>query len=326
MPFEGLVCTGCGRDKASGGIWGPKNRQDPVTASRVLSMFMIDPIAPLRLSQQRKRLPSPTKLPGSMNVSDRPFYCPEETDDPMVFRLRAVPSTLVGPPGRMFLMGGVGFGAAINAMERACDRPLICATIQFISNVGPDAELSLHVEKRSEGGSITQAHVWAREQGRDIFSITGALGGRSGFTDEQFLTMPDVPPPDSFLETLGDFPELTDLHKEIKKHRVLSYRDGEGGRDAMWFKTVKGYPVSASQLAIFADFFAGGRDDFSGAASLDNMIRIRHIQDTEWVLAVTQFSGVGNGILQGQIALFADDGTLLATGGQSSALPRQQWR
>ena len=46
-------------------------------------------------------------------MSALPFYAPRPTRDPLRFQLPVERVACVGPPGREFLMGGVGLGSAI---------------------------------------------------------------------------------------------------------------------------------------------------------------------------------------------------------------------
>ena len=81
--------------------------------------------------------------------------------------------------------------------------------------------------------------------------------------------------------------------------------------------------MSAGILAIIADFLAGGHSQAAGSSSLDNTLRIHNIVETEWVLLDTQFSGFASGAFHGHSHLYAEDGTLLATAGQTGMLPKQ---
>ena len=259
-------------------------------------------------------------------MAERAFYAPLATDDPLKFRLPVENRILVGPPGRQFMMGGVGIAASIDAMERATGRPLICATAQFISYASIGATVDLELTLKAAGKSITQAQVTISEGGREIIAVTGALGGRDGMFESQFAQMPDIPGPEAFEETPGDFPELDDMHREIEKHRIVTSHDEAKGTDRMWFRSSKGLPVTSGLLAVFADFIAGGHSKIAGSSSLDNTIRIHTVKDTKWVLTDTQFSGTAAGAFHAHMRLFADDGTLLATAGQSGALPKRPWK
>lgn len=77
-------------------------------------------------------------------------------------------------------------------------------------------------------------------------------------------------------------------------------------------------------LAVINDFVPSGTSHAlglpAGANSLDNTLRIRRIVGTEWVCCDIQIEGVHNGFVHGRIAMFADDGTLMATGSQSGII------
>ena len=61
------------------------------------------------------------------------FFDLRATHNPHRWVLPVVPSLCVGPPGNVFLFGGVGLAASIAAMEGTTGRPLIWATAQYLS-------------------------------------------------------------------------------------------------------------------------------------------------------------------------------------------------
>lgn len=217
-------------------------------------------------------------------------------------------------------MGGAGFGAVIDALERATERPLVWATAQFLSAGMPGGVIDIDVEPLVIGGKITQARATARDGGRVLLNVLAALGGRDDRPEAQIAEMPDVPNPESCSAKTSHFPDADDMQREFDK-RVADQSDEEG-IERLWFRTTMGAPIAPGLLAIMADFLAGGHRDSGGGSSLDNTLRIHHIKQTEWVLMDTQFSGLARGAFHGQTRLFAQDGTLLATAGQSGMLPK----
>jgi acyl-CoA thioesterase len=56
----------------------------------------------------------------------------------------------------------------------------------------------------------------------------------------------------------------------------------------------------------------------AGGNSLDNTLRVGRLVPTEWVLLDIRVHAVRNGFGHGDVHLWADDGTLLATASQST--------
>ncbi len=251
---------------------------------------------------------------------DRAFYQPVATDDPKRFQLPVTSDVLVGPPERQFLMGGVSLASAICAMEWAADRPLIWAAAQFLSSGGPGETVEIDVELPVVGGKVTQARATSFVGDRTVVTVTASLGGREDRPTAVFAKMPDVPAPDACAPKLSDFASSDDMHKRFEKR--TAYQSDEDGVERLWFRRPFGEPLSAGVLAIIADFLAGGHSQSGGSASLDNTLRIHNIVESEWVLLDTQFSGFAHGAFHGHTHLFAQDGTLLATAGQTGMLPR----
>jgi len=71
-----------------------------------------------------------------------PFVSLTATHNPNRWYLPLEDDLCVGPPGRSFMFGGVGMAAAIQAMERTCERPVIWATAQYLSFARPPSRWS----------------------------------------------------------------------------------------------------------------------------------------------------------------------------------------
>ena len=52
------------------------------------------------------------------------FFNLQATHNPNRWYLPLSPAVCVGPPGNLFMFGGVGMGAAIAALERTCERQI----------------------------------------------------------------------------------------------------------------------------------------------------------------------------------------------------------
>ena len=59
------------------------------------------------------------------------------------------------------------------------------------------------------------------------------------------------------------------------------------------------------------------------STSLDNTLRIRCLVPTRWCLLDARIHGLASGFFHGEMCIFAEDGTLLATASQSGILPRE---
>lgn len=253
------------------------------------------------------------------------FYAPRGTDEPYRFVLDAAPALCVGPPERQFLMGGVGLAAAIAAMERVTERPLVWATAQYLSYAQPGNRLDLSVEIPVSGRHVSQARVASRVGDREILSVAGALGGRAGSESAQFARPPEAPPPDA-CEPRGWRHDATGtLLARFERRRVATHETE--GRAIQWMRACGGPALDAGLLAIVADFFAGGLELTEGAMSLDNTIRIHRLPGgarAGWLLCDTRFAGIDVGSFHGEMRIFDEVGALLATASQSAILPRSE--
>ncbi|MCG8589465.1 MAG: thioesterase family protein [Proteobacteria bacterium] len=251
-----------------------------------------------------------------------PFYAPEATDDPTRFELEAARELCVGPPGRQFLMGGVGLASAIDALERVSGRPLRWATAQYLSYAEPGSRLELQVSTPAKGRSVHQARAVGRVGDREIFSVAGALGARADRAAEQFDRPPAAPPPEACEPRPWQHDGLDNLISGFERRRVPM---AEAGRAAMWMRTRRDVPLDAGLLAIFADFLPGGLDATTGAMSLDNTLRIHRLPGEAacgWLLCDVRIAGLAAGSFHGSMSLFDSRGSLLATASQSAMLPR----
>ena len=63
---------------------------------------------------------------------DKLFFDLRATHNPHRWFMPVEPAICVGPPGNVFMFGGVGMASAVAALERTTGRPLICATAQYL--------------------------------------------------------------------------------------------------------------------------------------------------------------------------------------------------
>jgi acyl-CoA thioesterase len=251
------------------------------------------------------------------------------------YQLPIHPGLCVGPAGNAFMFGGVGLGAAVAAAEHATGRPLVWASAQFLSYARAGDTLDLAVEVLNGGRNVSQLRVMATDAGKPIVSVNAALGAREGFIDDQWAAPPaDMPRPEDCADMAiwppqdGGAAFMHRLEVRVAPGRYgATPRDGRrspDGRQLMWMRTVEDAPVDAAMLAVMADFVPSGLAAAfgtpGGGNSLDNTLRIVRLVPTRWVLCDIRIAGSGQGFGHGAIYMFAEDGTLLASGSQSVIL------
>jgi acyl-CoA thioesterase len=261
-----------------------------------------------------------------------PFFNLRATHNPYRWFLPLGDSLCVGPPGQLFMFGGVGMAAAIAAMEGACRRPVVWATAQYLSYARPPSIVDLDVWVPADGRHTSQARVIAHVGDKEILTVNAALGERPSDLSRQWVQAPPAPPPEDCVESQRWRGEQEDLHSQIEV-RVAKGRHGprsdvgaplEDGRLVLWLRSRADHPVDSTMLAIMADHVpsgvgaALGRD--AGGNSLDNTIRFRRIVPTRWVLCDIRIQGVHGGFAHGDMRLFAESGELMATASQSMIL------
>ena len=258
-----------------------------------------------------------------MNTAD--FLGIRPTHNPHRWYLPVIPKICVHGD---FLFGGCGLAAAVTALERTCDRPLIWATAQYLSFARAPSILDIDVTIPVGGKQTTQARAIGRVCDDEILTVNAALGARSLEVGGQWERMPELPGPmECPAMPIYDDAEEAISHQlefRVAKGRYGAERDGTpspDGRSALWARMKNGSPVSSASLAIIADWVPSGMGQalgrMAGATSLDNTVRILQIVETEWVLCDIRVQGIRKGFGHGLVHLWSEDGTLLATGSQS---------
>lgn len=258
----------------------------------------------------------------------KPFFDLRGSHNPHRWNLPLTVDVCVGAPDMLFMYGGVGLAAAISALERTCERPVVWATAQYLSFARPPSVLDLDVWVVYKGRHTTQARVSGHVGDKEIITVNAALGSRPDDFSRQWVKMPALPPPQD-CEPVKLWPDLAyNLNRrlEVRMPRGALY-PAEGGPSAdgrllMWARTVEDHPVDASMLAIFADYVPAGvapalGEPGRGSSSLDNTLRIRRIVPTRWVLCDIGIVGMHDGFAHGDMRLFAENGELMAIASQS---------
>jgi len=258
-----------------------------------------------------------------------PFFDLRGSHNPHRWHMPLTKDVCVGPPGQMFMYGGVGLAASISALEQTCGRPVIWATAQYLSYARPPSIVDFDVWISAAGKYTTQARVSGHVGEGEIISVSAALGSRPDAVSHQWARMPILPPPED-CDPVKLWPDQGDnLNRRMEMRTAggqygIDTRTGEpsaDGRMQMWVRTVEDHPVDAALLAVFADYVPSGLGPAlglqAGGNSLDNTLRVLSLVPTRWVLTDISISGVHAGVGHGSMNLFAETGELLAVASQS---------
>jgi acyl-CoA thioesterase len=123
----------------------------------------------------------------------RKFLGLEATHNPHRWFLPVVPGLCTG---NMFLFGGCGLAAAIEALEATTGRPLIWATAQYLSYARPPSVMDIDVIVPVTGKSVTQARAIAHVGDTEILTVQAALGSREIPAEGAWPSPPEVPRPE----------------------------------------------------------------------------------------------------------------------------------
>lgn len=263
----------------------------------------------------------------------RAFLGLQPTHNPYRWVLPIHPGICTPEP---FLFGGCGLGAAIAALEGTTGRPVVWATCQYLSYARPPEVLDLDVTVAVAGHQTTQARAVGHVADREVFTVNAALGSRPMDAQGTWAEMPEVPPPAECpvrpmrIETGGV--SLTDrLDIRLAAARNWDELPGPGmpgGRSALWARLPDVLEMSSAALAVLGDYVPFGigqaLGDRAGGNSLDNTLRLGRVVDARWVLLDIRVHQVVNGFGHGDVHLWAEDGTLMATASQSTIVRR--WR
>ena len=256
----------------------------------------------------------------------RTFLGLESTHNPHRWYLPVVPGVSTSAP---FLFGGCGLGAAIEAMERTTERPVIWATGQYLSYAHPPEILDIDVIIGAHGHRITQARAVGHVGDREILTVNAALGTRPAEDEGFWPRPPAVPAPAECAPRTWRMPGEDSLFTRIDV-RVASARNWDDldgtptadGRSALWARIPDLSEMSAGALAILGDHVPYGISQalgiMGGGNSLDNTLRVVRLAPTEWVLLDIRIDAVADGFGSGTVLLWSEDGHLLATASQST--------
>ena len=157
-----------------------------------------------------------------MLISSHPFAAARPTEDSLRYVMDVTEPICARGADRYFLMGGVGFGACIDALEHATGLPLIFASAQFLSFATVGETVDLAVELPAQGRTMTQGRVVASVGDRDVLRVTAALGGRDAELDRSWGVMPDVPAPLDCPLRPDEHDGIVTIHSAIEDRTVPS--------------------------------------------------------------------------------------------------------
>ena len=252
---------------------------------------------------------------------------PGEGDD--VFEFEVLDRHCVGPEGREFLFGGISMGVGVSALETACGRNLAYASAQYVGPAHPGETVTLAVNKLREGSGITVAELVASTDRGTVCRISAALGSGREDGEAQWRPAPAVPDPEE-LEVSQHWRMRSGLHSNMEM-RMAHGRFGEDrignptadGRMVFWIRP-RGFAIDKPYLATIADFVPAGIGNalgrHSGGRSLDNTFRCVRFVETDWALVEVAIHAIHDGLVFGNVGIFAQDGTLMATGSQTLVL------
>jgi acyl-CoA thioesterase-2 len=245
-------------------------------------------------------------------------------DRPMRWELRLVAHLLTVSGA---VQGGAAFGAALDALEAATDRPLILASAQFVRHAGPEGVLTFDVEVVASGPRTTQARVIARVGGEAVLAVHAGLGSRPVRFEGTWSPRPKVSGPEHGrpvpVPTRGG-----DLGSRLDVRLMVGRTDDEldgnegSGRWIAWCRRLdSGGFVRPAELAVLADLSMLGLSSAVGRRltgnSVDNSIRIADVDESGWILLDVGVDAIHNGYAHVNARLWSESGALLATANQS---------
>lgn len=258
------------------------------------------------------------------------FFGLQRAEGPRRWEMPIVPHLCSGM-GTMF--GGIGLGALLEALEQETGRPTVWATAQYLDFAGPPSVLDIDVTLAVEGRTVTQGRAVGSVDGREILTVNAALGERDFEGEGQWAEMPQVPPPEE-CEPRPLFSHHEGTIRDRLEDRIARARHPDelpgppgDGRAALWVR-IPDLPTGTASLSIVGDFVPFGVSqslgERAGGSSLDNTLRIASRSPSGWMLADVHIHMIRSGFAHGRVHLWGQEGTLLATASQSTAIRR--WR
>jgi acyl-CoA thioesterase-2 len=248
-----------------------------------------------------------------------------------------------GGIGRVF--GGQVIAQALGAAERTvdADRPAHSLHAYFLRGGSEDFAIDFAVQRDFDGGSFSNRHVVASQQGQPILSLSASFQRVQEGLEHQYPAMPEVPRPEDLKSDKQLRREIAELVPNYYRERMLQPwpidtrpvepREWLEPVEAeplthSWFRTVAPLPddprVHRAVLAYASDMMLlstatrpHGLNWYRGefkAASLDHAVWFHQpFRADRWLLYVTDspWAGGARGFTRGQV--FSEDGRLVAS-------------
>ncbi|WP_108810523.1 acyl-CoA thioesterase domain-containing protein [Sphingorhabdus sp. Alg231-15] len=247
---------------------------------------------------------------------------PKKHEEGLGWTLPVDRNLCLGPPQSKHMSGGACTAAMIDAMEQEIGKPVIQAATQFLSSPKAEEIASISVKVGKTGRSICQAQASLSVGSETAATLSATLGVKRDIGSFAWAKFENADTPSNCPRIPFVREDEGDLHSHLDMRLVET---PSGGDMRFWVKTPDNFPEKPSAfLALVADYlpeaihFNIGRS--AGAVSLDNSVRIVGREATDWLLCHTQLLSISDGIFHGQMNLFADNGSLLATASQSGVV------
>jgi acyl-CoA thioesterase len=225
------------------------------------------------------------------------------------------------------LYGGTGLAASVMAMQAATGRDVLWATTQFVGQPREGAVVEWATEVLAEGKRASQVLVRATFGGEVAFTALGSVGiaKPDGLTG-QWRTMPEVTPPDESPVWERQMPVAFrdrgwGLHIDLRTAEPTG--PGSAHR-VMWARRHDGRPFTPAAIAFAADFVplgvAAAAGKMGAGSSLDNSLRFKPGETTEWILLEVTADFADGGFGHGEVAVWGSDGELRGVGSQTASM------
>ena len=236
---------------------------------------------------------------------------------------------LVSGAGALF--GGCATAAAIAIAEQTVTQPVVWAAAHFgaLAKAGTTVELDAQVI--SAGRTMTHLSVTACVDGRESFTARVAAGQRPAH-DVQGQWPP--PPPVAAVGDSAPFdhPVHEDTWASRFEWRLAGAGDDDRGRWAAWWVRSLAAIDPVVEAAVLCDYVTYGMGRAlgqpMGGLSIDNVLRVHRaalVGSSGWGLLEVRPEAIAGGFGSGGARLFAD-GTLVASGSQSTVMNNWDWR
>jgi acyl-CoA thioesterase len=258
-----------------------------------------------------------------LHPSDLALIDVDVADDGLAGCFRLVPG-LTRHDGALY--GGTGLAVSVMAMQAATGRDVLWATTQFVGSPTTGTEIDWTVDVLADGRRTSQVLVRATAGDTVAFVALGSVGTSKddGLTG-QYRQMPDATPPEEGADWGGAFaasgdPQSWTLKLDLRKADLL----GSTTSTALWARRRDGLPFTPAAIGFAADFVPLGVARSAGklgaGSSLDNSMRFRPGETTEWVLLELHGDFASGGYGHGIVLVWGQDGTLVASGSQTAAM------